>query len=147
MRRRGGGLLVSMTELVTQRLVSSEEQREKWRKADRVVKEWKPFPEIHLPGASWFCLQVSSEWRKRDKTGDRQVTSPATPPMCRDKTMKQKAPMDELWCLQHLANQATAAAITQAANQYDRYEFTYNETCLILRKYLYISLLIILLIS
>lgn len=27
----------------------------------------KPFPETHLPAASWFCLQTSSEWKKKER--------------------------------------------------------------------------------
>lgn len=53
-------------------------------KSDSVVKRVKPFPEIHLPAVSWFCHQVSSEWKKWDRQEGREEDKShyQNPPSC-----------------------------------------------------------------
>lgn len=45
-----------------------------------------PFPETHLRGVAWFCLQISSEWKETGEMDRDPVTSPQLPPQCKTPT-------------------------------------------------------------
>lgn len=57
---------------------------EQWGERVTVLWRVKPFPEIHLPAVSWFCHQVSSEWKKWDRQEGREEDKShyQNPPSC-----------------------------------------------------------------